>query len=302
MGRRIAYVDCFSGASGDMLLGALLDAGLSFDALQEDLALLGLAGYRLAAAEHLSHGIKGTQFDVIDEGAGRPVTGLSAVRGIIAASALPEAVRARSVEVFRRLAVAEAHIHGTGVEEVHFHEVGGVDTLVDIVGFCAGVERLGIEGLYASALPLGGGTVRTEHGVLPVPAPATLALLAEVGAPILPAPIQAEMVTPTGAALLSTLAEFRQPAMRVQQVGYGFGSKEFPWANMLRVWLGEEELGRAGKGLYAPEHAHTQAHAHSHGQDHDHAQDHDHVHDHEHHHPHTHAHEHAGDPSDAGSH
>ncbi|MHB1293961.1 MAG: nickel pincer cofactor biosynthesis protein LarC [Anaerolineae bacterium] len=276
MTRRIAYVDCFSGASGDMLLGALLDAGLSFDALQEDLALLGLQGYRLTAAAHLSHGIKGTRFDVIDEGAGRPVTGFSAVRAIIEGSALPDTVRARSVEVFRRLAAVEAHIHGTSLEQVHFHEVGGVDTLVDIVGFCAGIERLGIEGLYASALPLGGGTVRTEHGLLPVPAPATLALLAEVGAPILPAPAQGELVTPTGAALLSTLAEFRQPAMRVQQVGYGFGSKEFPWANMLRVWLGEEEVGRMGSGLRAPEHVHAHTHPHDHPHDHEHPHEHEH--------------------------
>ncbi|MHB0855975.1 MAG: nickel pincer cofactor biosynthesis protein LarC [Anaerolineae bacterium] len=290
MGRRIAYVDCFSGASGDMLLGAMLDAGLSFDALQEDLALLGLQGYRLSLEKHLSHGISGSKFSVLDEGVGRPVTGLGAVRAIIEKSALPEEVRTASVRVFERLAAAEGRIHGISVEEVHFHEVGGVDTLVDIVGFCSGIQRLGIEAIYASALPAGGGTVHTEHGLLPVPAPATLALLAEVGAPILPAPAQGEMVTPTGAALLSTLATFRQPAMRVQHVGYGFGSKEFPWANMLRVWIGEEEAAPAGPATHGHTHSHEDTHGHEHP--------HEHEHSHEDQHPHEHEHAHA--PADSG--
>jgi hypothetical protein len=148
-------------------------------------------------------------------------------------------VRKRSLSVFRRLARVEAAIHGTTVKDVHFHEIGAVDSLVDIVGFACALERLGIEAVYCSALPLGGGTVHTEHGLLPAPAPATLALLAEVGAPTLPGPVHAELVTPTGAALLTEFAAFHQPAMAVHGIGYGFGTKEFDFPNALRVWLGE---------------------------------------------------------------
>jgi hypothetical protein len=142
--------------------------------------------------------------------------------------------------VFERIARAEAGIHGTTMEEVHFHEIGAVDSLVDVVGFAAGLARLGIEAVYSSPLPLGTGSVQTEHGRLPAPAPATLALLAAVGAPTVPGQAQTEMVTPTGAALLAEFATFARPAIKLQAVGYGFGSKEFDWPNALRVWLGEQ--------------------------------------------------------------
>ncbi len=124
------------------------------------------------------------------------------------------------------------------MDHVHFHEIGAVDSLVDVVGFACALERLGIERVYASPLTLGGGTVQTEHGRLPAPAPATLALLAEAGAPTVPGPAQTELVTPTGAALLTEFAAFERPPMAIQQVGYGFGTKEFAWPNALRVWLG----------------------------------------------------------------
>ena len=142
--------------------------------------------------------------------------------------------------VFARLARVEARIHGVAVDEVHFHEIGAVDSLVDVVGFAAGLEQLQVERVFSSPVPLGSGTIETEHGLLPVPAPATLALLAEVGAPTRPHPAQTEIVTPTAAALLAEWATFELPPMRVRAIGYGFGQKEFPWVNAVRVWLGEE--------------------------------------------------------------
>ncbi len=290
----IAYVDCFSGASGDMLLGAWLDAGLSFDDLRSDIALLRLPDCELAVERKVRHGIYGAKFDVHDHGHDRPAHNLPAVRAIIESSSLPDDVIARSMQVFERLARAEARVHGVTVEEIHFHELGAVDSLVDIVGFCVALHRLEIEALYASALPVGSGVVRTEHGPLPVPAPATLALLAEAGAPIIPSAARSELVTPTGAALLGTLAQFAQPAMRVHQVGYGFGTKEFEWPNLLRVWIGEPWQSVGPQPSLAqwprPQDAHHE-HPHSHDRSHD--------HDHPHHHPHGHQ---ATDPdSEAGT-
>jgi uncharacterized protein (TIGR00299 family) protein len=147
--------------------------------------------------------------------------------------------------VVERLGRAEAGIHGVSLDQVHFHEIAAVDTIVDMVGFVVGLEILGVERVYASPIPLGCGTIQTAHGRLPAPAPATLSLLASAGAPTVPHPAQTEIVTPTGAALLCQLATFERPAMRVQRVGYGFGRKEFPWANGLRIWLGELEQGPA---------------------------------------------------------
>jgi uncharacterized protein (TIGR00299 family) protein len=233
-----------------MLLGALLDAGLSLEELQAALSKLDLSGYALVADRVLSHGLTGTQFRVesasqpgvaVEEQDAFPARHLQDIRRIIDGSTLSEAVKHKSMAVVERLGRAEAGIHGVPLAQVHFHEIGAVDTIVDVVGFVAGLEILGVEQVYASAVPLGSGTIQTAHGRLPAPAPATLSLLASAGAPTVPHPAQTEIVTPTGAALLSELATFQRPVMRVQRVGYGFGQKEFPWANGLRVWLGERE-------------------------------------------------------------
>ena len=234
------FLDLFSGASGDMLLGALLDVGLPLEALQAELEKMGLAGYELAVERQVRRGLSGTRLHVRDVAQAHPARHLHDVRHLIQASALSTHVQATSIAVFERLARVEARIHGIAVGEVHFHEIGAVDSLVDVVGFVAGLERLKVARVFASPVPLGGGTVETEHGLLPVPAPATLALLAEVGAPTRPHPAQTEIVTPTAAALLAELATFEYLPLRVQAVGYGFGQKEFPWANAVRAWLGEE--------------------------------------------------------------
>ena len=273
----IAYVDCFSGASGDMLLGALLDAGLPLEALQAELAKLELGGYTLSVERVRRHGITGSQFKVEIEEDQHPARNLVMVRELLTAAPLDEEVTDASLRVFERLAVAEGHIHGLPVDEVHFHELSAVDSIVDVVGFVTGLRLLGVTKLYSSALPLGAGTVRTAHGVLPVPAPATLALLAEVGAPTVPTDVEAELLTPTGAALLTTLATFGQPAMAVGQVGYGFGQRELPWANMLRIWVGKEVPGGVAKARgtvrevpasYDAGHGHTHTHEHGHAHTH----------------------------------
>lgn len=239
--RTVLYLDLFAGAAGDMLLGALLDLGLPLDLLREDLAKMDLSGYELEAEWQVRLGVSGTRLRVRDVARTHPARHLPEIRRLLETSRLPPAVRKRSLAVLERLARAEARVHGVPLDEVHFHEIGAVDTLVDVVGFVAGLERLGVTRVFASPVPLGSGMVQTEHGLLPVPAPATIALLAEVHAPTHPHPAQTEILTPTAAALLAELATFAYPPMRVRAVGYGFGEKEFPWPNAVRAWLGELE-------------------------------------------------------------
>lgn len=297
--KRIVYLDCYSGASGDMLLGAFLHAGLSLDDLKADLARLELGGYDLTVETRVKGSIVGCKFDVVDLAGEHPARNLGVVRELIEGSDLADRVKARSVGVFTRLAEAEAKVHGTTVDAIHFHEVGAVDAVVDIVGFCCALERLEIEAVYASALPLGSGMVRTEHGLLPVPAPATLELLAAAGVPIAPSDARGELVTPTGAAILGGLARFEQPAMRVLRVGYGFGSKEFPWPNAVRAWIGEEIPSRDVRPTAEPGGQPHHHHDHPHGHEHPHAHGHGHPHVHDHKHSHAHDPEHSHEEHEA---
>lgn len=238
---RIAYFDCFSGASGDMILGALVDAGLSLEQLQGELARLNLSGYALTARPVVKRGLGGTQVAITlnDEPHGRPHRRLSDIKDLIAASSLPEAVKQPSLEIFTRLAAAEARVHRIGLEEVHFHEVGGVDAILDVVGAVIGLQALGIEKFYCSPLHLGSGTVTCAHGVLPVPAPAVLELVQ--GKPVYATGVQGELLTPTGAAILTTLAAGfgPLPPMTVTATGCGAGSLDPPVPNLLRLCIGE---------------------------------------------------------------
>jgi uncharacterized protein (TIGR00299 family) protein len=239
----IAYLDCHSGISGDMYLGALLDldAGFTLDSLKSGLAALPLYGYQLKLESFDDKGIHGSRFEVIlsePDATRRQTRHFSDIVALLNASTLAPEVRKIALTIFQRLAEAEATIHGTGIEEVHFHEVGAIDAIVDIIGAAIAIEALGIKQLYASALPLSSGHVQTAHGVLPVPAPATLELLRSVAAPWKPSAAEGEMVTPTGAAILATLAQFQTPAISIERVGYGFGQKQFPWPNCLRLCLG----------------------------------------------------------------
>lgn len=236
---KIAYVDCFSGVSGDMLVGALLDAGASLEALRRELASLPLAGYQLSASKVTRKGFAGTQFAVaVTEP--QPERHLSEIINIILASPISNQVKSNSVGVFRRLAEAEAKVHGLSVEQVHFHEVGAVDSIVDIVAVAVCLEQLEVEAVYSSSVPTGAGSIKTDHGLIPAPGPATLLMLAEAGAPTRRGPGQGELSTPTGVALLASLARFEQPEMTVRQVGVGFGTKEFEWPNLLRIWLADK--------------------------------------------------------------
>lgn len=244
----LIYVDAFSGASGDMLLGALLDAGLAEKDLRECLARLPVSGYDLAVRKEDRKGLVATRAEVRLTGHHHHHRGLSDIEAIIAGAELPGGAGERARAVFRRLAEAEAKVHGTTPEEVHFHEVGAVDAIVDIVGVCAGLAMLGVERLVASPLPLGSGHVDVSHGRLPVPAPAVVELVR--GVPTAESEEPGELTTPTGAAILVTLAERfgPMPAMVPAAVGYGAGARQGTLGpNVLRVVLGQACEGAAGE-------------------------------------------------------
>ena len=238
---KIAYLDTPSGISGDIFLGCLLDAGWPLERLVAVVEALHLpAGSWRVDAEPVMKGPLRATLAVVEVTEGDAHRHLSDIAAIIRASDLPSVVQERAIAVFTRLAEAEARVHNTTTEAIHFHEVGALDAIVDIVGVCAGLHELGIERLHASPLPLGHGWAQTMHGRIPLPAPATLELLAAAGAPTVPAPGPGELVTPTGAALLAELADFSQPAMTLQRIGYGAGRKNFDWPNVARLWIGEE--------------------------------------------------------------
>jgi len=286
---RIAHLECFSGISGDMFLGALVDAGVSPQLLQDTVAALGL-GAKLEVSRVMRSGISATKVDVWVDGekdmpreeywakqeashshaqhehhehehahehhhahgessrAGAPAPhkhahshrGLNEIRKIISVSAISESAKRAAISIFEALGSAEAKIHAVPIDSIHFHEVGSVDAIVDIVCAAVGVEALGVEEIVCSSLNVGGGMVKCAHGTFPVPAPATVELLKD--APVYSANVQAELVTPTGAAIVKTLAKRFGvlPEMKVEKSAYGAGSREFPgYPNVLRIVIGE---------------------------------------------------------------
>ncbi len=237
---RIAYADCFSGASGDMMLGGLVSAGVQPADLRSELAKLPLDGYSIAFEQVRRAGLSATHARV-EASKAHPHRRLAEIRTLVDASRLPDEDRRNVLDVFDRLIEAEANVHGIAPDEVELHEVGAVDAIVDVVGAVVGLRLLGVDRLYVSALPVGAGSVKTAHGTLPVPAPATLELLVMANAPLIAAPDPpTELVTPTGAALLTVLGTFERPAMRVTGVGVGAGSREIPGRpNVMRLWVGE---------------------------------------------------------------
>ena len=235
---KICYVDAFSGISGDMTVGALIDAGADWNALRNALESLG-TGAKLAVEPTTRRGIRASKFRVTGGESGKH-RHLGQILDLISNSGASERTKQNASAVFQRLGEAEAKIHGIAVEKVHFHEVGAVDSICDIVGACAGFDLLAAEAIYSSPLNLGSGTVQTEHGVLPVPAPATAELLS--GKPVYARGPAVELTTPTGAAIVSTLATTfgPMPPMRISTTGYGAGDKDFPeHANVLRILAGE---------------------------------------------------------------
>lgn len=236
---KVAYFDCFAGASGDMLLGSLLDAGLELARLKAEIAKLRLSHYDIDVRRVSKKGIGGSQALVhVDEGHHHH-RHLHHIEEIIEQSSLEELVKKRSLAIFKRLAEAEAHVHQTPIENIHFHEVGAMDAIIDVVGSVAGLTALGIEKVFCSPLHVGTGTVECAHGTLPVPAPATAELIK--GKPIYSTGVRGELLTPTGAAILTTLAEDfgPMPSMTVERLGYGAGSSESSIPNLLRLMVGQ---------------------------------------------------------------
>ncbi|MFC2033144.1 nickel pincer cofactor biosynthesis protein LarC [Chloroflexota bacterium] len=243
---KIAYFDCFSGVSGDMILGGLIDAGLDIQELESELGKLKISGYKIKAEKTARKGISGTKFsvDIIEQNVERR---LKDILEIAERSDLDDDTKDLSKKIFKELALVEAKIHGKSIEEIHFHEVGGLDSIIDVFGSLIGIKKLGIEATYLSKLHVGTGFLECQHGILPVPAPATLELLK--GIPIFSKGIEAELATPTGVCILKTLSKSfgTMPEMRVEKIGYGAGSRELEIPNLLRVYVGEANEGEYEK-------------------------------------------------------
>jgi len=236
---KAAYFDCFSGISGDMTLGALVDAGCPLDVLQGGLRGLQVPGWEITAERVWKNGMAATHIRVRTEDT-QTHRSLSAILGILEKSALGAEVKQRASAIFTKLGEAEAAVHDVPLEKIHFHEVGAVDAIVDIVGACIGFGELGIESFSCSPLNVGGGVARMAHGILPVPAPATARLL--IGKPTYSNGVLKELVTPTGAAIVATLCDRfgPQPAMKVSAIGYGAGTTDLEGQpNVLRILVGE---------------------------------------------------------------
>jgi uncharacterized protein (TIGR00299 family) protein len=235
---KIAYFDCFSGASGDMILGSLIDAGLSPRLLKEELRKLRIPTIHLRVRRVLKAGISATQVIVEGRNEKRSHRNLKEILRIIDRSDLGAEVKEKGKEVFQRIASVEAKIHRKPMEEVHFHEIGGLDSVVDIVGSVWGLSQIGVDEIHVSKVNVGTGFVKCLHGILPVPAPATLSLMK--GKPIYSSGVERELLTPTGAALLTSLgSEFGPiPAMSVEKIGYGAGRDDLPHPNLLRLIIG----------------------------------------------------------------
>ncbi|NLW90757.1 MAG: nickel pincer cofactor biosynthesis protein LarC [Syntrophomonadaceae bacterium] len=245
---KILYFDCYAGISGDMTVAALLDLGVDPKALRQELEKLHLDGWEMQVTQGHRNGLRGIKFDVrLGDGSSHRHNGHTAtahrnlgdIEAIIDHSSLKDAVKDLSKRIFSVLAAAEAHVHGKPITEVHFHEVGAVDSIIDIVGTAVCLDILAVDSIFASPVNLGGGLVNCAHGTLPVPAPATLEILQ--GVPVFSSGVQAELVTPTGAAILKTLVAgfVPMPRMTVEKTGYGMGSREIPeMPNMLRAMWG----------------------------------------------------------------
>ena len=259
---KIAYFDCFSGISGDMTLGALVDAGVELEVIREELAKLPVGGYRLEARVVKRGGLRGTKVDVVVDEAAQPARRYTDIAAMISGSELEAPVRERALAIFRRLGEVEAHLHDEPLEAIHFHEVGAVDSIVDVVGAAIGAHALGLEGAVASPVNVGHGVVHASHGRLPVPAPATLALL--TGYSAYAGDARLELTTPTGAAILTTLADRfgPLPRMTIHRIGYGAGNRDLAGSpNLLRLIVGELEAETAP--VHARDH-HGHAHHHPH--------------------------------------
>lgn len=242
----IAYLDCFAGISGDMLLGALIDVGWPEARLREVIARLKLGDVHVNVERVVKHGISATQVKILSS-PHQPHRGLNDLASIVIQADLPGFIQERAISALKLLAEAESAVHNVPIEKIHFHEVGAVDTIVDIVGALVGILELNIESVHCTRVPWSRGTVQTEHGILPVPPPAVAMLLRDV--PVVGVDIEGETVTPTGATLVRTIAQQfgPMPSMRVSRVGYGAGRRDWPdRPNVLRLMIGESPESTSG--------------------------------------------------------
>jgi uncharacterized protein (TIGR00299 family) protein len=237
---KIAYFDCFSGISGNMILGALVDAGVSPSYLKEELKKINISNYSIKVSSVRRGVISAKYFEVCSKKNKKEIS-LKNILRIIKESKLEDEIKRDAEKIYLKIAEAEAKIHGEKIENIHFHEIGAIDTIVDIVGTLLGIKKLGIEKIYSSPLNLGKGKIECSHGILPVPAPATLEILK--GIPVYSDEIEKELTTPTGAAIISTIAsEFSSfPLMKIEKIGYGAGTQNHNFPNVLRIIIGEKE-------------------------------------------------------------
>jgi uncharacterized protein (TIGR00299 family) protein len=234
----VAYFDCFSGIAGDMILGALIDSGVKLSFLKKELQKLGLSGYNIYTKQVKYNNVTGTDvtIEIEETHAHRH---LSDINRLIGQSRLDINIKKISKQIFYNLAKAESKVHNINIEDVHFHEVGAVDAIIDIVGSIIGIKKLKIKKIYCSPLPLGKGFVKCSHGILPIPAPATVELLK--GFPVYSDERKQELVTPTGAAIITTIADKfgNMPLMKISKIGYGSGKIKSKYPNLLRFYIGE---------------------------------------------------------------
>lgn len=247
---KILYYDCFSGISGDMNLGAMIDLGIEEEFLRSELGKLNVAGWDIKVEKGQRHGITGTMVTVIQTAHEHAHRHPSDIEKIIDESKLSFSVKELSRKIFREVAIAESHVHGVPYEKVHFHEVGAIDSIIDIIGAAICFDKLGVDSVFVSTIELGGGTVKCAHGILPVPAPATAEIIK--GLPVNSGGVDFEATTPTGAAILKTLKTMqgKMPPHRILKSGYGVGHRENPARpNLLRVFIAEpvEDPGQAEK-------------------------------------------------------
>ncbi|MCR8632872.1 nickel pincer cofactor biosynthesis protein LarC [Paenibacillus radicis (ex Xue et al. 2023)] len=308
---KIAYLDCFSGISGDMTLAALADAGADRNYIEEELRKIKIEPFSLEWKRVNKKGISALKMDVLLDPNTPPAhhRHYSEIVKIIHDSGFNDRVIKLSLAIFEKIAIAEAKIHDVPVETVHFHEVGAIDSIVDVIGVALALDSLEVEKIFSSPVVLGSGTVRCDHGIYPVPAPATLEMMR--GLPIAPSNYSLEMTTPTGAGIIAGVVdEFAKgyPPMIVETIGYGAGTRDLPnQPNVLRVVIGKadpyahkfqvQHIETTHSHAHHSEHehhhhGHSHSHSHSNGADHSHDHDHSHSHDHGHKHDHDHAHSH----------
>ncbi|MCS7463515.1 nickel pincer cofactor biosynthesis protein LarC [Paenibacillus doosanensis] len=313
---KIAYLDCFSGISGDMTLAALVDAGADRSYVEEELRKIKIEPFALEWKRVNKKGISALKMDVILDPDNPPShhRHYSEIVKIIHQAGFNERVVKMSLDIFEKIGIAEGKIHDLPLDKVHFHEVGAIDSIVDVIGVALALDSLDVEKIYSSPVPLGSGTVRCDHGIYPVPAPATLEMMR--GLPIAPTSYAVEMTTPTGAGIISGLVdEFARsyPPMIVETIGYGAGTRDLPnQPNVLRVVIGKADPYKHKFQMIHEDIHHTHEHHHHehehhhdhnhHHHDHDHSHDHHHGHEHGHSHSHSHDHDHTHEQPHAHSH